>query len=51
LYLFYRPLAQHWLFWLQVFFRDAVKAHFGDRLQAIEASIDKQGALYLFTLC
>jgi dihydrolipoamide dehydrogenase len=31
-------------------FRDAVKAHFGDRLQAIEAGIDKQGALYLFTL-
>jgi pyruvate/2-oxoglutarate dehydrogenase complex dihydrolipoamide dehydrogenase (E3) component/uncharacterized membrane protein YdjX (TVP38/TMEM64 family) len=31
-------------------FRDAVKAHFGDRLQAIEAGIDKQGAVYLFTL-
>jgi dihydrolipoamide dehydrogenase len=31
-------------------FRDAVKAHFGDRLQAIETGIDKQGALYLFTL-
>jgi len=31
-------------------FRDAVKAKFGDRLQAIDAGIAKEGGLYLFTL-
>ncbi len=31
-------------------FRDAVKARFGERLNAINKGIDKDGALYLFTL-
>ncbi|MGZ4970604.1 MAG: FAD-dependent oxidoreductase [Methylobacter sp.] len=31
-------------------FRDAVKARFGDRLEAINKGGDKDGALYLFTL-
>jgi len=31
-------------------FRDAVKARFGERLQAIDAGVAKEGALYLFTL-
>ena len=31
-------------------FRDAVKSRFGDRLQAIDKGVDKEGALYLFTL-
>jgi len=31
-------------------FRDAVKARFGDRLETINKGIDKDGALYLFTL-
>jgi dihydrolipoamide dehydrogenase len=31
-------------------FRDAVKARFGERLQAIDAGVVKEGALYLFTL-
>ncbi|MFZ2169386.1 MAG: VTT domain-containing protein, partial [Methylococcaceae bacterium] len=31
-------------------FRDAVKSHFGERLQAIDAGVAKEGALYLFTL-
>ncbi len=31
-------------------FRDAVKARFGDRLNAINKGMDSQGALYLFTL-
>ncbi len=31
-------------------FRDAVKARFGERLSAINKGIDKDGALYLFTL-
>jgi len=31
-------------------FLDAVKARFGDRLDAINKGIDKDGALYLFTL-
>ncbi|WP_432742338.1 FAD-dependent oxidoreductase [Methylobacter sp. G7] len=31
-------------------FRDAVKARFGERLQAIDAGVAKDGALYLFTL-
>ena len=31
-------------------FRDAVKSRFGDRLQAIDAGVAKEGALYLFTL-
>lgn len=31
-------------------FRDAVKARFGERLDAINKGIDKDGALYLFTL-
>jgi pyruvate/2-oxoglutarate dehydrogenase complex dihydrolipoamide dehydrogenase (E3) component/uncharacterized membrane protein YdjX (TVP38/TMEM64 family) len=31
-------------------FRDAVKARFGDRLEIINKGIDKDGALYLFTL-
>ncbi|TRX01435.1 FAD-dependent oxidoreductase [Candidatus Methylobacter oryzae] len=31
-------------------FRDAVKARFGDRLNVINKGIDKDGALYLFTL-
>jgi len=31
-------------------FRDAVKARFGDRLETINNGIDKDGALYLFTL-
>jgi len=31
-------------------FRDAVKSKFGDRLQAIDAGIAKEGGLYLFTL-
>lgn len=31
-------------------FRDAVKSRFGERLQAIEAGVAKEGALYLFTL-
>jgi dihydrolipoamide dehydrogenase len=31
-------------------FRDAVKARFGERLQAIDAGVTKEGALYLFTL-
>ena len=31
-------------------FRDAVKSRFGERLQAIDAGVAKEGALYLFTL-
>ena len=31
-------------------FRDAVKARFGMRLNAIDAGLEKEGALYLFTL-
>ncbi|MDI1291529.1 MAG: FAD-dependent oxidoreductase [Methylobacter sp.] len=31
-------------------FRDVVKARFGERLQAIDAGVAKDGALYLFTL-
>ncbi|MGZ5008206.1 MAG: dihydrolipoyl dehydrogenase [Methylobacter sp.] len=31
-------------------FRDAVKARFGDRLDAINKGLEKDGALYLFTL-
>ncbi|HEY8158590.1 MAG TPA: FAD-dependent oxidoreductase [Methylobacter sp.] len=31
-------------------FRDAVKARFGDRLETINKGVDKDGALYLFTL-
>jgi pyruvate/2-oxoglutarate dehydrogenase complex dihydrolipoamide dehydrogenase (E3) component/uncharacterized membrane protein YdjX (TVP38/TMEM64 family) len=31
-------------------FRDAVKARFGERLKAIDAGIDRDGAFYLFTL-
>jgi pyruvate/2-oxoglutarate dehydrogenase complex dihydrolipoamide dehydrogenase (E3) component/uncharacterized membrane protein YdjX (TVP38/TMEM64 family) len=31
-------------------FRDAVKAFFGERLQAIDAGVARDGALYLFTL-
>ncbi|MGZ8183977.1 MAG: FAD-dependent oxidoreductase [Methylobacter sp.] len=31
-------------------FRDAVKSRFGDRLNAINKGIDRDGALYLFTL-
>ncbi|MDO9269264.1 MAG: FAD-dependent oxidoreductase [Methylobacter sp.] len=31
-------------------FRDAVKARFGDRLDIINKGVDKDGALYLFTL-
>ncbi len=31
-------------------FRDAVKARFGERLQAIDKGVTKEGALYLFTL-
>src|SRR5512139_3693736 len=31
-------------------FRDAVKSRFGDRLQAIDKGVAKDGALYLFTL-
>jgi pyruvate/2-oxoglutarate dehydrogenase complex dihydrolipoamide dehydrogenase (E3) component/uncharacterized membrane protein YdjX (TVP38/TMEM64 family) len=31
-------------------FRDAVKARFGERLQAIDAGIARDGAFYLFTL-
>jgi dihydrolipoamide dehydrogenase len=31
-------------------FRDAVKVRFGDRLDAINKGLDKDGALYLFTL-
>jgi len=31
-------------------FRDAVKTRFGERLQAIDAGVAKEGALYLFTL-
>ncbi|MDO9046934.1 MAG: dihydrolipoyl dehydrogenase [Methylobacter sp.] len=31
-------------------FRDAVKSRFGDRLQAIDKGVAKEGALYLFTL-
>ena len=31
-------------------FRDAVKSRFGDRLQAIDAGIERDGAFYLFTL-
>jgi pyruvate/2-oxoglutarate dehydrogenase complex dihydrolipoamide dehydrogenase (E3) component/uncharacterized membrane protein YdjX (TVP38/TMEM64 family) len=38
-------------FWAARFlFRDAVKARFGDRLETINKGIDKDGALYLFTL-
>jgi dihydrolipoamide dehydrogenase len=31
-------------------FRDAVKSRFGERLQAIDAGVAKEGAFYLFTL-
>jgi len=31
-------------------FRDAVKSRFGERLQAIDKGVAKEGALYLFTL-
>lgn len=31
-------------------FRDAVKARFGERLKAIDAGVDRDGAFYLFTL-
>ena len=31
-------------------FRDAIQAKFGDKLRAINAGIDKDGAFYLFTL-
>ncbi len=31
-------------------FRDAIKARFGDRLNVVNKGIDKDGALYLFTL-
>jgi dihydrolipoamide dehydrogenase len=31
-------------------FRDAVKSRFGERLQAIDAGVAKEGSLYLFTL-
>ncbi len=31
-------------------FREAVKSRFGERLQAIDAGVTKEGALYLFTL-
>ena len=31
-------------------FRDAVKSRFGERLNAIDAGLAKEGALYLFTL-